>query len=280
MAEVRILYIATAAGLVQLANPGKSDRWREIGRALEGQDVRAVAASPHDPLLAYAASSGGVERTENGGASWERVVQSAVAALAFDETGRIVAGTEQGSVLASADGLVWSELGDAPAPIVQFVALADGIVVVGSDGAVGELAGDSWRARDVGISGALGVAARHDAAASVVAVSQSSLATPDGSNELPARATGALLDLHGTPPALLVGTHEALLRSEDQGATLAPVDGPREVTALVSAQRAVDQVFAGTATGELWYSGDRGRSWARVASGFAAVRSLAFARAL
>ena len=114
----------------------------------------------------------------------------------------------------------------------------------------------------------------------MLAVGAAALAAPVGLAELPARATGALLSLRGSPPALLLGTRDTLLRSEDQGATVAPVDGPRDVTTLVSPQRAVDQVFAGTASGELWYSADRGRTWVQLASGLASVRSLAFARAL
>ena len=281
MAEVRILYIATSAGLVQLANPGKSDRWREIGRALDEQDVRAVVASPEDPLLAYAGGSAGVERSANGGAGWDQVLDRAVSALALVEGGRVVAGTQQGEILASMDGQSWSAIGDAGSPIAQFLTLASSrLVTVASDGTVGEFDGAGWRARDVGISGARGVAAYPHASETLFVAGASSLTTPGGTTDLPNQATGALLNLNGTPPALLLGTDELLLRSEDNGATLAPIEGPRDVTALVSPQRAVDQVFAGTSSGELWYSADRGRSWTMVASGFAAVHGLAFARAL
>jgi len=281
MAEVRILYIATADGLVQLANPGKSDRWREIGRALDGQNVQAIAASPSDPLLAFAGGTAGIERTENGGASWERVVEHAATALAFDEAGRILAAAEQGALLSSADGRAWHELVQVGTPLVQLVALpGPKLLAVGADGGVGEFDGASWRWRRVGVSDALGVAASNEFSDGLLVVGASSLTTPQGTIDLPSPATGALLKLRGMPPALLVATRQALLRSEDNGATLAPVEGPRNVAALVSPQRAVDQIFAGTSSGELWYSADRGRSWANVASGYPAVHSLAFARAL
>lgn len=280
MAEVRILYIATADGLVQLANPGKSDRWREIGRALPGQDVRAVAASPSDPLMAVACGAAGVDLTANGGASWERVVPQAAAALAFDGTGRVLAATERGELLASADGQAWTPAGGVGTPVVQLVPLRDAVVVtLGADGAVGELDGDAWRARDAK-PGVRSIAAHNQLPNALFLVGASSLLTPHGSTPLDAEPTGAILQLLGTPPALLLGSQEAPLRSGDDGVTLQPVAGPHGVTALVSPQRAVDQVFAGTSSGELWYSADRGRTWAQLSSGFAAVRGLAFARAL
>lgn len=106
MAEVKILYLATADGLHQLANPGKSNRWRRVGVALEGQDVGVIRPSPNDPLLVYAAATDGIFRTTNGGASWEAVLPQPVATLVFDDSD-LVATTVAGETLRSGDGESW-----------------------------------------------------------------------------------------------------------------------------------------------------------------------------
>lgn len=281
MAEARILYLATARGLVQLANPGKSDRWREVGQALDGQDVRAVAASPQDALLVYAASAQGISRSTNGGMSWELVRSEPTRALIFDRAGELFAGTEHGSVLHSASGEAWDESDTSNTAIVQLILLPDDkLLSVAADGTFCKRTPEGWKLSEMHVPHLRGLAASPTQQRQLFCVNAVSLATPFGAHGLPAKPTGALVVLSGQPEVLLIGTQETVLRSEDQGNTTLPVPGPPGVSVLVTPPRFIDQVFAGTADGGLWFSADRGRSWTELATGFPPIRGLAFARAL
>lgn len=281
MAEARILYIATASGLVQLANPGKSDRWREVGRALSGQDLHAVVASPNDPLLVLSASAAGISRSTNGGMSWELVSPEPARSLVFDTAGTLYAGAANGAILTSADGETWTEAARLPTPILRWSSLPNGALLgVGGDGQIYERLIDDWQARDLDEPKLLNLASGPDEPESLLLLDTGSLHTTAGAQSLPGAPTGALLMLSGQRPVLLIGTRDQLLRSEDRGATLTPVEGPRAVTVLVTPPRFIDQAFAGTEAGALWFSSDRGRSWAELRSGYSAIRDIAFARAL
>lgn len=281
MAEARILYLATASGLVQLANPGKSDRWREVGRALDEQDVRAVAASPQDALVVYAASAQGISRSTNGGMSWELVRSEPTRALIFDRAGELYAGTERGVVLHSATGESWEESETSNAAIVQLIMLPDDkLLSVAADGTFCKRTAEGWKPSEMHVPHLRGLAASPSQQRQLFCVNAVSLATPFGAHGLPSKPTGALVVLSGQPEVLLIGTQESLLRSEDQGNTTVAVPGPAGVAVLVTPPRFIDQAFAGTADGALWFSADRGRSWAELATGFPPIRGLAFARAL
>lgn len=281
MAEARILYVATADGLIQLANPGKSDRWREVGRALQGRDVRSVVASPSDPLLVYAATAAGISRSTNGGQSWTIVDAQPVRTLAFDSAGVVYAGTEQGLVLFSEDGANWQAADAFAAPVVQLAASGDDTLLsVAADGTVCQRTAAGWVPRAIHVPHVRGLVSSTTDSGTLYIVNQTSLVTPLGTQRLPARPTGALLVLSGGAEVLLIGTEGGLLRSEDAGYTLSGVEGPENVTVLVSPPRFVDQSFAGTKGGELWFSPDRGRNWLQLRSGDAAIRGVAFARAL
>lgn len=281
MAEARILYVATADGLIQLANPGKSDRWREVGRVLQGQDVRAVVASPLDQLLVYAATAQGVSRSTNGGQSWTTVHSQPVRTLAFDQAGVLYAGTERGLVLSSADATTWQAADAFAGPVVQIaVGGDDTLLSVGADGTVCQRTPDGWVPRSIHVPHVRGLVSSTAEPDTVYIVNQTSLVTPLGTHRLTARPTGALLTLSGGSEVLLIGTEGPLLRSEDAGYALAEVPGPENALVLVSPPRFVDQAFAGTQGGELWFSADRGRIWQQLRSGDAAIRGIAFARAL
>src|SRR5919199_347440 len=99
MAEVQILYIATANGIVQLANPGTSHRWRRVGEALAGQNISTVRASASDPIVAYAGAASGLHATHDGGATWALQREIVVTAMATDEDGSIYTGTDSGTIL-------------------------------------------------------------------------------------------------------------------------------------------------------------------------------------
>lgn len=285
MAEARILYIATSAGLYQFANPGKSDRWREVGRALEGQDVRSVAASPSDPLLVYAGSAHGIFRSLNGGITWEQVYAGPIGVLTLDQAGVGYAGCadENGEVLSSADGAAWTGTGLVAGPYRQIVALPNAkIRVVAADGVVYEYlsALSQWEACDVGVSQVRALTASPADPNTLFIVDHASLHAPAGQHSLPAPPTGALIVLGGKNEVLLVGTQGPLLRSDDNGSTIELVSSVANITALVTPPRYIDQVFAATANGALWFSADRGRSWVELRAGYPPVRDIAFARAL
>lgn len=297
MAEARILYLATDDGLIQLANPGRSDRWREIGRALTGQPVRIVVASPYDPLLAVAATADAVYRSTNGGVSWDEAWRGSVTALAFNDNGALYLGTKQGVLLHSPDGTIWNEVARVDGPINRSLA-AVGEQLHFSD------ARTTYRLTSEGVQSSgtfapeitlIGAVASPTPPQHVMVVGERS----EGSSLL---LTGALVVLGGNDPVLLVGTKGHLMRSVDsrdivpdtpdldaihvvilgeQPTTkLIAVSGPQHVTALVSPPRFLDQAFAGTARGELWFSIDRGRTWMILRTDLPPVRDLAFARAI
>ncbi len=108
-------------------------RWREIGPAISGGRVAAVAGTASDPFLYYLGTAGGgVWKSQNGGASWDPVFAkepvSAIGAVEIDPSDKSV---------------VWVGTGEAnPRNDVSY---GDG-VYKSTDG------GDTWH--DVGVRGA------------------------------------------------------------------------------------------------------------------------------
>lgn len=280
MAEARLLYLGTDQGLIQLANPGHSDRWREVGRALMDQRIHAVVASPRDALTVFVATDQGIYRSSDGGLRWEQLRAEPVLSLSFGPGNRLYAGTQRGAVLSSRDGVDWEEHEDAHAPIIQLLDLDDDTLLsLAADGLICRRALDRWVACEVHVPNARGLAATYAAPHTLYLVNATSLVTPYGTQRLPAPPTGAILLLRGRDEVLLVGTQQQLLRSPDYGSHLEAVAGPQQVTVLLTPPRFIDQVFAGTADGALWFSRDRGRTWVELRSGDPPLRSLAFARA-
>lgn len=290
MAEARILYVATDDGLIQFANPGRSDRWREVGRALEGQPVRAVVAAPNDPLLIVAATADAVHRTTDGGFSWEPIWQGEATALTFADDGALYVGTQQAALLRSVDGGQWEELFCAEGAINGIVARDDHFTIASDVYGVYELT-------STGSEYFIGLASHIYVAALVAPSSKPEQASAvyelyDAEPFSGLRfLTGAAVVLGGDDPVLLVGTHGGLLRSaiatwkrtvffsatEHEG--FEPVPGPQNVSALVTPPRFIDQVFATTKSGELWFSSDRGRTWAALHTDLPPANDLAFVRA-
>ncbi|MCU0492566.1 MAG: hypothetical protein MUD01_13320 [Chloroflexaceae bacterium] len=88
--------------------------------------------------------------------------------------------------------------------------------------------------------------------------------------------------LAGNTPVLLgAGAGGAMFfRSEDDGIHWEPAAGTPNspVTVIVPASYHMDTAWAGTETGQLLCSDDRGRTWEHVADGLPAVRALAVVR--
>jgi ligand-binding sensor domain-containing protein len=301
MAEARIVYLATDDGLIQLANPGRSDRWREVGRALVGRPVHAVAAAPHDPLLAVARTADAVHRSTNGGISWEEIWQGHATALAFDEQGTLYVGTEHGTLLRSMNGAHWDELLRADAPIRKTIVLVEQRIIFCDPHTIYEWTSEHGQrfASFAPETELLGVTASPTLPQHVTVVGEA-VGTPGAARSL----TGALVMLGGSEPVLLAGTQGTLLRSATgsdvvaerseigaaainvviinvaQPSPFKDVPGPQHVTALVTPPRYLDQVFATTAGGELWLSTERGRNWTTLRTDLPPINDCAFARAM
>lgn len=277
MAQVQILYVATARGLHQFANPGTSDRWRAVGVALNDQDVVAVRASASDPLHAFAGSAAGLSTTTNGGASWELVSATPIAALAATP-GSVYAGTADGKILREA-GDEWVMLYDGAPSTTHLAALRnERLVAIYQDGSLGVLDGDGFTSIGEPVADALSAVSSAAAPDDLFVVTRSGVRAPGGFQAVDQTLTGAAVLLVGKPEALLLGSEQAILRSEDGGASFTPVEGPSDVRVLVSPARYQDYAYAGTASGGLWLSNDRGRSWRMLHSGLAPIRDLSFAR--
>jgi photosystem II stability/assembly factor-like uncharacterized protein len=278
MAQVRILYLATGNGVVQLANPGTSDRWRPIGAALEGQAIRTVRASASDPLYAFAGAASGLHVSSDGGSTWEVAYAADVTTMAAASDGSIYAGTAEGHILRGALS-PWAVIHTGPGPVERLSLLPDGrLVAVYRQGEVEMFVEQHW------MPGPSLAPARSDVVGSraepeaLFVVGDSGLAGPYGSLALEGAATGALLLLSGKPEVLLVGTDGSIYRSEDGGCTLQALEGPTDARVLVSPPRYEDHAYAGTGDGQLWHSSDRGRTWRKLRDGMAPVHDLAFAR--
>jgi hypothetical protein len=296
MAEARILYVATDDGLIQFANPGRSDRWREVGRALEGQPVRVVVAAPSDPLLIVAATADAVHRTMDGGFSWEGIWQGEATALAFADDGTLYGGTKAG-VLLRQNGDQLTEVQRDDGAIKRLMSIEQRLVyctsshvyAVTSDGVQQVMA----FAPDVQLVGVLADPTSQRALVLGEQVGAAAATQP---------LTGAAVGLGGVDPVLLVGTARALLRSmdgsdplmhkakvSDQALSIVLLDAAHEgfdsvpglqnVSALVTPPRFIDQVFATTKSGELWFSNDRGRTWTALRTDLPRANDLAFVRA-
>ena len=280
MAQVQILYVATASGLVQLASPGTSNRWRPVGDALSGQDVLSVRASATEPLHAFAGAAMGLHATFDGGASWVLQRPDVVTALAAAPDGAIYAGTDRGAILLG--GLAeWVEVHSCPAAIVHLSVLAGGrIAAVFKNGMVELLVDGQWAISQMLVPCTSEVVCSFARPDDLFITNETSLVTRTGARTVQGKPTGALVLLPGKPEVLLFGTKDYIQRSDDAGATLHSVEGPSDVRVLVAPPHFQDFAYAGTGGGELWFSRDRGRSWQKLHEGMAPVRDLSFARIL
>lgn len=277
MAQVQILYVATARGINQFANPGTSDRWRAVGVALNDQDVAAVRASASDPLHVFAGSVAGLSATTNGGASWDLVSATPIASLVAT-SGGVYAGTADGRILRESGG-DWAVVYDDLPAVMQLAELRhERVAAIYEDGSLGLLDGDASTSIGEPVAGALSVVSGAAAPDDLFVVTGSGVRGPSGFQAVAPDLTGAVVLLAGKTEVLLLGSQQAILRSEDGGSSFIPVEGPVDVQVLVSPARYQDYAYAGTASGELWLSSDRGRNWRRLQADLAPIHDLSFAR--
>jgi hypothetical protein len=269
---------------------------------LEGQEVTSVWAEPGPPIRVLTATNGTLMLSENGGRTWDVVtlptgnVDSPVMSIFYEEASNVLfAARYNGHLAMSQDGgATWEPLPSLPAEgCALSLQAAPG---ARHDGRFYLLLGESernvpyvgnphrgdWReiksdtveehepctltvASDSGNlymltpAGVLGVMFEGDA------VSAKMLAGSPANGEDLAVIPGS----NPAQPALVVGTAEGIYASADGGTTWVMVELPESggVVALERDPERRDRLYAGTDTGHIFESGNRGQSWQAVNPG-------------
>jgi len=304
MAKAGIVYAGTADGLVTLSDPGGVGRWRRVAHELRGHAVHALQAQNALELLAAVAGMG-LQRTTDGGQTWQCLLNADVAAIAVHPAmpEQIFALTSDGTVQRSNNrGATWHAvlLPEAQHYAAKLIAPYDpqhlyvtqgNVVLAGAD------AGATWSQYGAAFAGEVTelVAAPGPDQLLFAAVEGRIYRTAVGARAdwQPVALPGdvsvrqvVLTVLPGKQPVLLAAAATAesflLLRSEDYGAgrQAAQVNAPltEEVSVIMPASYHMDTVWAGTTAGQLLHSDDRGRTWSEIAREAAAISSLAVVR--
>ena len=104
------MYVSSRVGGVYRSDDG-GQSWHQASTGITHPDVQALAVSPNNPNLVFAAASiFGFYRTQDGGAHWNTIPGfTRAGAIAFvASSGRVLAGDEAGRVRASDDnGTTW-----------------------------------------------------------------------------------------------------------------------------------------------------------------------------
>ena len=300
MAKAGIVYAGTDDGLVILSDPASIGRWRRIGHELASSAVLAVLAE--DALkLDAAVRGGGLQRSDDGGQSWQGMGGGDLVALAAHPVApRRIFALSAAAQLAQHDDAGWRalDLGGPPSPPAAragallvdphsaervLVALSSGEVWASDDG------GSQWGMLGGGLPAAAWLAASPGRPNTLFATANGGVwrAGASGlwaSTDAPIEGapTGALAVLPGKTEALLAATNTGIAYSMDDGDTwrAATLDAPLAtvVNVLVPASYHLDTAWAGTSDGRLLLSTDRGRSWATVAQDLAPIHALAAVR--
>ncbi|HMO58020.1 MAG TPA: hypothetical protein PKC19_11725 [Roseiflexaceae bacterium] len=98
MAKAGLLFIGTDDGIILLSNPGTAGRWLRVGHELRGRAVHGIWVRHDDPRLVVAATSGGVERSDDSGATWRTLApgDTRVLMMAAGEPLRLLVATDHG----------------------------------------------------------------------------------------------------------------------------------------------------------------------------------------
>lgn len=218
-----------------------AERW--LGRGPEGGCVNSLVVWPGDPDLLLAGTVGGLHRSTDGGASWERVggllnedgfaPEIAVVAIHPTDPNRVMAGVDEIGVFATEDG------GDTWALQTAGLFFPEAVSSGRQAPFFDDLAFDSEGGRLAFARLSAGVFRR----------------APDG-------ATWELLE----EPNAIREAREALSRGTRNplGAEVETIDlaeGTREVSAVATHERRPEIIIAGTERGGVYRSEDRGESW-------------------
>lgn len=314
MAKAGVVYIGTNDGIVTISDPGATGRWRRVGHTLAGYRVQAIVA--HDALTILATAAGaGLQRSTDGGTTWQEIVSEDVLALGLHPTDSmtVYAITTSGTMQRSTNsGMTWLPCSAfQPAPSLPTVSgfqtahilIASGMetnasawsMLVGVDDQlwVSHTAGETWERSSftshAPISG-LAVAPQppnHLFLAAGGHLYRSS-ESPQWEHIVPLgdgqEFTGALVTLKGKPEVVLAAVRDdagmpSLVRSDDNGATWHMAAAPAELQGIITVIAPVghnqDWAWAATESGQLLATTDRGRTWPLVRQDLSTVWSLA-----
>jgi photosystem II stability/assembly factor-like uncharacterized protein len=298
MAKAGLLFVGTDDGMVLFSDPGGVGRWLRIGQELRGRAVRAVWPAADTPLVVLTAVEGtGLQRSEDGGQSWRQALDADVCIVAGHprDPQSLYLGTANGDVYRSADsGASWELCPQDARPAVGvtriavatdeprrlYAGLDAGGVWASADG------GASWTPYGTGLPGAVVDLASTPDALYVLAEGALYRCT-DARARWEGIATGtepgvALVALAGKEPALLLAQSGGIVRSIDGGTKWAVVEPELAweggVTTIAAVRYHIDTAFAGSGSGQLIQSADRGRTWQILKQGLPPIRSIAAAR--
>jgi photosystem II stability/assembly factor-like uncharacterized protein len=295
MAKAGLLFIGTDDGLVLFSNPNNIGRWLRIGQPFRGQRVGAVWPLPDNPLVVLAAVEGaGLQRSEDGGQSWQPVLDAPVLDIAGRPTAApaLYAATSSGVVYrGDVSGASWAECarGDWPATgtarLLADHSGADTVFIGRGDGSIWETSngGASWRLYGEHLPAPVAdLAEARDQPGTLYAVAGGALyRCGGGTPEMISTETaaGPVTALAGkTPVVLLALAQGGIARSEDGGTTWTTAEQADIVEVLAPAPYHIDTAFAGGSGGTLTATSDRGRSWEMLKQGLPPIRAIAAAR--
>jgi len=288
MAKAGLLFVGTDDGLVLFSNPNEIGRWLRIGQPFRGAAVTAVWAAPENPLLVLAAvADQGVQRSEDGGQSWQ---------VLFDWPALAIAGGANGPLFIRTDNSVYESTDRGANWRLQPIDGSAGPLSVAGEAAA-TAGGRQVFMRNAPAAWLPYGAVLPDVPTGLVLLPQQSgqvravigdtlyaCASADGlwmaQTGAPA-ARGPLAALPGKASALLLAqSGGGIVRSDDLGASWSQTLPDGAIGSIVPASYHVDVAFAGGAAGVLLMTGDRGRSWQEVKAGLPPIRSIAAARLL
>ena len=268
MAKAELLYVGSQNGLSVLSNPGGMGRWLKGSTAFTHAPVVAVWAHPQDPTQILCSTPTQLWASRDGGQQWAEVDAPAMQVLRASRStpDRIVA-CDQHHVYVSHDaGLHWQQ-----GPVAHTVmgaadsywALTDAATLTSTDG-------QTWSPTT---TQAHFVATSADGKAQFVYTS-----TQHWHDVAPPSPTGIIQDaacLSGNPAVLVAQYDTGLYRYDTTWQRQS--DAPT-ATCLHAVIYHPDRLWAGTTTGELWYSSDRGMTWELIRAIPGSVNALASAR--
>lgn len=302
MAKAGLLFVGTDDGIVLFSDPGGLGRWLRIGHELRGQAVLAIWPIADTPLEVLAVADSGLYRSKDGGQSWKLGLRTPISVLAGHpaEASTLYLGAADGEVYISRSaGQDWRQYqrADQPAqPVAAIVAPADTpntALFARRDGSI--WVGNSDPAEQAGLR-PFAAQLDGDTAALIPDYAQAgALYAISGGALFHYASGGAWQQIDAPQPpfvqlAPLAGQQPVLLARNAEGAILRSADGRSwepgafeaewagGATTLTNVRYHIDTAFAGSASGQVAQSTDRGRSWKIVKRDLPAIRSIAASR--
>jgi photosystem II stability/assembly factor-like uncharacterized protein len=295
MANSTILYACTPSGLAIFNKPGTLPEWLPPRIVLADQEVTSAWGEPGPPIRALVTANGKLMLSENGGREWDAAnlpagSDSPVMTIFYVAgTNTLFAARYNGQLATSADGgATWTALRNLPAegcalslqPAYKageegrfYLLLGESernVLYMGSpdkgdwqelandvlkehEPSALSVASDSGRAYALTASGVLAVSAEGTTVSACLLVGS----PPNG------RAIAVIPGTDPATPALVVGTTEGIQASADAGTTWQIAELPQGggVAALDRDPERRDRIYAGTSSGFLFESGNRGQTW-------------------